>query len=186
MVGTLSLALRGAEIPLFLVHVVVLILAASSTYLLDDSAVHVTAVVPTLLLRRRLVLLLRGWPVTALSWAAVMILLGWRSPSVPLAALTWELAGVSCLGVAAAAIVSRRGEPEPGNLVASVLGLGFVGVLVCQPLFHVTLLVTDDSRGARSGWWTTVIVVSLTTFVVASRDGAAPRALSLGAHKSRG
>lgn len=179
IVATLSLALRGAEIPLFLAHLVVLILATSSAYLLDDSAVQVTAVVPTSLLRRRLVLLRRGLPVTALSWGAVMSLLGWRSPSVPLAALTWEVAGVSCLGVAAAAIASRLGDPEPGNLVASVLGLSFVGMLIVERTFHLVLLGTDGSGTVRAGWWAAVITVSVIMFVVASRDGAAKGTLSL-------
>jgi hypothetical protein len=185
-VGTLSLALRGAEIPLFLAHLVVLILAAGSAYLLDDSAVHVTAVVPRSLLRRRLRLLLQGWPVTALSWGAVMTLLGWRSPSVPLAALTWEVAGVSCLSVAAAAVVSRHGEPEPGNLVASILGLGFVGVLICQPMFRVTLLIADGSDPARAGWWTAVIALSVTAFLAASRDGATRSNVAASGHRGQG
>ena len=177
IVGTLSLALHGDEIPLLLVHLVVLVLATGSAYLFDDSAVDVTAVVPTSLLRRRLVLLLRGLPVMVLSWGAVMVLLAWRSPSAPLTALSWELAGLSCLGVAAAAIVSRRGDPEPGNLVASVLGLGVIGVLICQPMFHVTLLVTDPAGPVRAGWWAAVVVGSTAVFVVASRDRAAGRRL---------
>ena len=104
-----------------------------------------------------------------------MILLTWRSPSAPLTALSWEVSGLSCLGVAAAAIVSRRGEPEPGNLVASALGLGVIGILICQPMFHVTLLVTDPASPARAGWWAVVIVGSMATLVVASRDRAASR-----------
>ena len=108
IVGGLSLALRGDEVPLLLVHLAVLVLAAGSAYLLDDSANDVTAVVPTSLLRRRLVILLRGLPFAALSWGAVMILLTWRSPSAPLTALSWEVSGLaawvsrrlrSCLGV---------------------------------------------------------------------------------------
>ena len=175
IVGGLSLALRGDEIPLLLAHLAVLVLAAGSAYLFDDSATDVTTVVPTSLLRRRLVILLRGLPFMVLSWGAVMILLTWRSPSAPLTALSWEVSGLSCLGVAAAAIVSRRGEPEPGNLVASALGLGVIGILICQPMFHVTLLVTDPAGPARAGWWAVVIVGSMATLVVASRDRAASR-----------
>ena len=175
IVGGLSLALHGDEIPLLLAHLAVLVLATGSAYLFDDSATDVTTVVPTSLLRRRLVILLRGLPFMVLSWGAVMILLTWRSPSAPLTALSWEVSGLSCLGVAAAAILSRRGEPEPGNLVASALGLGVIGVLICQPMFHVTLLVTDPASPARAGWWAVVIVGSTATFVVASRDRAASR-----------
>ena len=175
IVGGLSLALRGDEVPLLLAHLAVLVLAAGSAYLLDDSATDVTTVVPTSLLRRRLAILLRGLPFMALSWGAVMILLTWRSPSAPLTALSWEVSGLSCLGVAAAAILSRRGEPEPGNLVASALGLLVIGVLICQPMFHVTLLVTDPAGPARAGWWAVVIVGSTATLVVASRDRAASR-----------
>ncbi len=175
IVGGLSLALRGDEVPLLLAHLAVLVLAAGSAYLLDDSATDVTTVVPTSLLRRRLAILLRGLPFMVLSWGAVMILLTWRSPSAPLTALSWEVSGLSCLGVAAAAILSRRGEPEPGNLVASALGLRVIGVLICQPMFHVTLLVTDPAGPARAGWWAVVIVGSMATLVVASRDRAASR-----------
>ena len=175
IVGGLSLALRGDEVPLLLAHLAVLVLAAGSAYLFDDSATDVTTVVPTSLLRRRLAILLRGLPFMVLSWGAVMILLTWRSPSAPLTALSWEVSGLSCLGVAAAAILSRRGEPEPGNLVASALGLCVIGVLICQPMFHVTLLVTDPAGPARAGWWAVVIVGSMATLVVASRDRAASR-----------
>jgi hypothetical protein len=177
IVGGLSLALHGDEIPLLLAHLAVLVLATGSAYLFDDSATDVTRVVPTSLLRRRLVILLRGLPFMVLSWGAVMTLLTWRSPSAPLTALSWEVSGLSSLGVAAAAILSRRGEPEPGNLVASVLGLGVIGVLICQPMFSVTVLVTDPASPARAGWWAAVIVGSTATFVVASRDRAASRLL---------
>jgi hypothetical protein len=71
--------------------------------------------------------------------------------------------------------LSRRGEPEPGNLVAAVLGLCVIGILICQPMFHVTLLVTDPAGPAKAGWWALVMVGSAATFVVASRDHAASR-----------
>lgn len=160
LVGALSLALRGGEIPLLPAHVVVLILAAGSAYLVDDPAAEVTAVVPKSLLRRRIAVVLSGLLVTALAWCAVIAMWEWRSPSIPVVALTWELAGMVALGVASAALVSRRGEPEPGNLVASSLGLVFVGVLIVQPMLHVTVLVTSGDDPARASWWAAVVLGS--------------------------
>jgi len=168
----LTLVMRGDEVPVFLVQPGVLVLAAGAAYLLDDTAREATDVVPHSLLRRRVGRVLPGLLVLALGWMSVAQVLRWRSPSVPLDTLTWEVVGLSCLALAAAATVARRGEGEPGNMVASAGALVFLGLLIAQPLLHVRLLVTSADGSARSGWWATVIVVALLTFVVASRDPA--------------
>lgn len=168
LVAALSLALRGSEIPLLLAHLLVLVLASGSAYLLDDPAAQVTAVVPRSLLRRRLAVALPGLLVVAVAWCAVIAFWDWRSPSIPAVALTWELAGLIALGVAAAAVVSRRGEAEPGNLVVSSLGLVFIGVLLVQPMMHLTVLVTSSEDPTRATWWAAVILGSGATAFASS------------------
>jgi hypothetical protein len=168
----LTLVMRGDEVPVFLVQPGVMVLAAGAAYLLDDTAREATDVVPRPLLRRRVGRVLPGLLVLALGWISVAQVLRWRSPSVPLDTLTWEAIGLSCLALAAAATVARRGEGEPGNMVASAGALLFLGLLIAQPLLHIRLLVTSVDDAARSGGWAALIVVALMTFVVASRDPA--------------
>ncbi len=178
LVATLTLAQRGDEVPLFLTHVVVLFVAAGPAYLLDDIAEAVTAVVPRSLLRRRLVIVGNGLLIAAVGWAAVALLLHWRSPSVPLTALTWETAGLISIGLAASAVASRYGVSEPGNLVASALGLVVVGVLVAQPLLSFTALITTSDGRPRAGWWATTICAAALAFVITSREGGRSRSVS--------
>ena len=131
---------------------------------------EVTAVVPRPLLQRRLVIVGRGVVMAAVAWVIVALLLQWRSPSVPLAALTWETAGLLWIGIAASAIASRHGESEPGNLVASALGLVVAGVLVAQPLLPFTVLITASDGPVRSAGWATTTCAAVVAFVVASRE----------------
>jgi hypothetical protein len=168
LVGLLAALLPADEIPLLPVHLTALALAASAAYLVDDSSREVTEVVPHSLLRRRLVVALPGGAVIAATWAAVALLLDARSAPLPLAALTWQTAGLGCVVLAASAVVALRGEAEPGNLVASTSMVVQMGVLVVQPVRDHTLLVEAPDASARAGWWVAVIVVAALSFVVAS------------------
>ena len=170
LLAVLTLAQHGGEVPLFTTHLVVLLLAAGPAYLLDDTAADVTAVVPRSLLHRRLVIVANGVLVSAVAWGAVVLLLAWRSPSLPLWALTWETAGLIWIGLAASAVVFRHGINEPGNQVGSALGLVVVGVLVAQRLLPFPVLVTANDGPARAGWWAITIGAAFATFVIASRE----------------
>jgi len=170
LLGAVTLAERGGEVPLFITHLVVLLVAAGPAYLLDDRSADVTAVVPRPLLRRRSVIVGKGMLVAAAGWGVVVLLLRWRSPSAPLDALTWETAALTWVGLAAAAVVSGHGVSEPGNQVASGLGLLVVGVLVGQRLLPFPVLVTTGDGPARIGWWVTATCSAVAIFVFASRQ----------------
>ena len=169
LVSLMALFMPGREIPIVLAHLVVLVLASGAAYLLDDRAAEVTAVVPRSLLRRRLPVVARGVVVAAAGWATVALVMDRTFVAVPLVALTWEVAGVFWLGVAAAAVVSRR-EIEPGNLVASTLGLLFLGALISRPLPHVTLLISESDGPTHASWWALTILACAAALVFASRD----------------
>ena len=168
---------RNEAVPVFFLQPVVLVLACGTAYLLDDSARAVTEVAPRSRLRRRAGVVLGGLGIVALAWALVVLFLDGRSPATPVAGLTWELAGVSCLCVAASAVVGRRGDAEPGNLVASGAGVLLVGLVVAQPALHLSLLPLTGEGPVHAGWWAGVVVAALVTAVIASRDvaSAGPR-----------
>lgn len=172
LVGGLVTAGVGDDVTPFFLQPVVLVLAAGAAYLFDDDARPVTDVVPRSLLRRRVGIVLPALSVTAAAWGAVAWVVHSRSPSAPLAALTWELAGLTCLILAAAAVVARLGEREPGNLVASGAGLLLVGGLLAQPVLHLRLLATTGDAPVHAGWWAGLVVLSCAATVVASHDPA--------------
>ena len=171
LLGVVTLAQRGHEVPLLMAHLVALLLAAGAAYLLDDTAAEVTAVVPKTLLQRRLRAVRNGLLAASAGWSIDALVLHWRSPSVPLPALTWEVAGLVSIAVASSGVVSRFGENEPGNRVASGLGLVFLAVLVAQHLLPFTLLVTGPAGPDRGGWWAATIGLAAATFVLASGQG---------------
>lgn len=168
LVGLLAALLPGDRIPLLPVHLTALALAASAAYLVDDGSQQVTDVVPQSLLRRRLVVALPGSAVIAAAWTAVAVLLLGQSSALPVAALTWQTAGLGCLALATSALVALLGEAEPGNLVASTSTVVLMGILVIQPIRGHSLLVPGADAPVRAGWWVGVIVVATITFVVAS------------------
>jgi hypothetical protein len=169
LVVVLALLVDGPQLALLQAHLVVLVLATGAAYLLDDRAAQVTVVVPRSLLRRRLEIVAAGFVVAAAGWGAVVLLLERAFASVPIAALTVEAAGLFWIGAAVAAVASRH-DIEPGNLVASTIGLVFIGLLLSQPLLHETLLVTDAGDPLHAGWWALTILASLATLTVASRN----------------
>jgi len=176
LVGVLSTVMRGDEIPLFLLQPVFLVLAAGAAYLLDDESKSMTDVVPASLLRRRTSRVLAGFAVLAVGGAGLAGMLKWWAPSAPLPALAWETAGLAFLAVAASAFTARHGESEPGNLVTSAGALIFVGVLILQPMLHVTWLVRSPEDPAHRGWWAAVMLVAVLTFLLSSREWSPLRA----------
>lgn len=176
LVGVLSTIVRGDEIPLFLLQPVVLVLVAGAAYLLDDASKSLTDVVPPSLLRRRSSRILAGFAVLAVGGVVLAGLLQRWAPSAPLPALAWETAGLAFLVVAVSAVTARYGESEPGNLVTSVGALIFIGVLILQPMLHVTWLVSSPEDPAHGGWWAAVMFAAALTFFLSSREWSPFRA----------
>ena len=168
--GLLSTLSGDGDVPLFFLHLVIVILVAGAAYLLDDSAKQVTDVVPRSLLQRRLVLMLAGFSVLVAGWGALAAMLQWWAPSAPLEALAWESAGLAWMAVAGSAVLARRGDPEPGNLVASAGALLVAGVLVFQPMLHVNVLIDEPTDPVHDGWWTSLIVAAAITLAACSRE----------------
>ena len=170
---TATMVMRGAEIPLFVAHLVVGVLAAGAAYLIDDPAAEATAVVPRSLLRRRLRTVLPGLGVICVAAVPIAGVLQWRSPTLPLGLLAWETAGLAGWALAAAAIVFRS-DPEPGNLVAALLGLLVLGALIGQSRLPINLLKTDSSDAIGAGWWAVLALASATVLLWTS-SGPRPR-----------
>jgi hypothetical protein len=168
MVVGLSIVVRD-EIPLLLLQPVVLVLAAGAAYVLDDPSRSLTDVVPPSLLRRRAYRVLAGCLVLAAGGAILAALLQWVAPAAPIPALAWETAGLVFLAVAVSAVTARYLESEPGNLVSSAGALIFLGVLILQPILHLTWLVSSPADPARKGWWAAIMFASALTFVLCSR-----------------
>ena len=176
LVVVLATVMRGDEIPLFLLQPVVLLLAAGAAYLLDDESKSMTDVVPASLLRRRTSRVLAGFAVLAGGGAVLAGMLQWWAPSAPLPSLAWEAAGLAFLAVAASAVTAGHGESEPGNLVTSAGALIFLGVLILQPMLHVTWLVRSPEDSAHAGWWAAIMLAAALTFLLSSRKWSPPRA----------
>jgi hypothetical protein len=175
LVGMLSIIVRGDGIPLFLLQPVVLVLAAGAAYLLDDESKSMTDVVPASMLRRRTSRILAGFAVLAAGGTVLAGLLQRWAPSAPLPALAWETAGLAFLAVAASAVTARYGESEPGNLVTSAGALIFIGVLILQPLLHLTWLVSSPDDSAHGGWWAALMFAAALTFLLSSREWSPSR-----------
>jgi hypothetical protein len=153
-----------------------LALAAAAGYLLDDPAAAVTSTVPRPLWRRRSVTVVRGLAVLAANWTLLLALLEWRASGLSAIPVTAQTAVIALLALTAAALLARRGEPEPGNLVASAVVLTGVGALLVQPLLGVTIFLSADSTGeqaaSRIAWWTAVALSATVVLLAASRDPA--------------
>jgi hypothetical protein len=170
----LLVAVATDEVPSIVVRVAELVLAGGAAYLLDDAAAAVTVAVPRSFWQRRAPSLLSGGGILALSWIGVLVVLRWQQSALPLPALTGELAVLCCLAVAAAAVLVRRGEREPGNQVApGVLMLGLTAVMA-EPLLRLTIFVPDDGTGGapRQLAWLAAGALALAVVLVASRDPA--------------
>jgi hypothetical protein len=102
----------------------------------------------------------RGLAVLAASWTLLLALLEWRVSGLSAIPATFETAVIALLALSAAALLARRGEPEPGNLVGSAVVLTGVGALLVQPLLGVTIFLsvdsTDEQAASGLAWWAAV------------------------------
>ena len=156
------------------VQVAGLALAAGAAYLLDDPAAAVTVTVPRSLWRRRSATVVRGLAVLTATWTVLLVLPRRGGDGLDDPAVTVQTAGVALLALAAAAVLARRGTPEPGNLVAPAVALVGIGALLLQPMLGVTLFVGADRPPDNwLSWWVGVVIGMLLVLLAAWRDPAA-------------
>ena len=174
VLGLLSLTERPVASLLVLVG---LVMMAPAGYLLDDPAADILAASPATLMRRRAlrvtlgaVVLLVGWLV-ALDRGAFLEDYG----SLPLGAVSLEVAAFGCLTLAIAAIAARRGDRSPGITAAvglvMVVALLFVARQAVPPSWPLPEM--QPNVHYRRWWW--VAAVSLALIAWSSRDPAARR-----------
>jgi hypothetical protein len=150
-------------------------LAGGAAYLLDDAAAQLTTVAPRGPWRRRGPVLAAGIGLLAGAWLGVLAVLQWRDARPPVAESSAELLVMGLAGLAAAALLFRLGDHEPGVIVAPmivVLGLGLTIVesVVGSPIF----LADAEPTLARVVGWSAAGALAALMIVVAGRDVAGP------------
>jgi hypothetical protein len=153
-----------------------LALAGAAAYLLDDAAAPLTTLTPRGPWRRRGPVLVVGVGLLAGAWLGVLLVLQWRHVRPPAVESSAELLVIGLVGVAAATVLFRLGDHEPGAIVAPmvvVLGLGlvFVESLVGSPVY---LTGAEPSLGRTAGWCAAG-TLALLTIVAAGSERTTPR-----------
>lgn len=165
--------------PAPLLVLVGLVVAAPAGHLLDDPAADVFAPSPTTLGRRRLERLALGGPLLALGWAIVVdrarFLDGFES--LPLGALTVEVATFGLLTLAIAALAARHGDHSPGVTASVGLVMAVAVLFVASQSLPASLPVPQLDPGAHPRRWWWVGALSLAVLGWCSRDpgAVAPR-----------
>jgi hypothetical protein len=156
-----------------------LALAGGAAYLVDDAAATLTTVAPKGTWRRRSPALVLGTALLAGGWAAVLLLLR-RADALPAAlAASGEPVVLGLVAVAAATVLVRSGDPEPGARVGPALVLLGIGLLIAESVLHRPLLLPWQGA-AGTGLtlaWVGVALLSVLVALWASRDPAAGRTL---------
>src|SRR4029079_12040762 len=169
-----AIARPGAGVSPFVVQVAELALAGGAAYLLDDAAAPLTTVTPRGLWQRRARGLAGGAALLAGAWAVVLLLLAWQASRPPLIATSGELT-VLCLGsLAAAAVLFRRGDPQPGVRVAPVVVLTGVTLIIAGSMLRETISMPGGVSGpaAIRVAWVVGGLVAAVVLAWASRDPA--------------
>jgi hypothetical protein len=163
----------GEGLPVLAVSVAQLVLAAAAAYLVDDSAAPVTGVMPRPLWRRRAEVVTPGALMLAGAWAVVLVIVAGRAPRSTYVALSLEAATLALIALAAAALVARHGEDEPGAIVAPTVVLTGLALLLFQPMLHVRFFAEPgDELDPRLAAWVAFGALALLTLAGASRDSA--------------
>jgi hypothetical protein len=171
----LALALPGEGVSPFVIRMTEVLVAGGAAYLLDDAAAPLTGVTPRGVWRRRLPAGLMGVGVLSTAWLIILLVLRWQESMPPVLATTGEVVVLSVAALAVAAVLARRGDPEPGGQVAPLFGLFCLAALLADSLFEVTLFVPWDTGEPSVGVttaWMTAGVVAVAVVVGASRDPA--------------
>ena len=162
----------------FVARVAGLALAGGAAYLLDDAAAQLTSVVPRAQWRRRAPVVGVGAALLAGAWLGILVVLQWRDAQPPVASSSAELLVMSLVAIAAAALLFRLGDPEPGAIIAPmvvVLGLGLVilGSVVRAPIY---LSDAEPVPGRVAGWCAAGALAVLTIVVSSSPRRPLPAA----------
>ena len=173
-----TVAIPGGGASPFVVRIAEFLLAGGAAYLLDDAAAPLTAVTPHSVWRRRSAIVLAGAGLLTATWLGILLVLRWQDALPPVLLATAEVV-VLCLGsLAAAAVLVRRGDPEPGGQVAPVIGLLGIGALMADSMLRVALFVPWEAGEPALGIglaWATGAVLAVAVIIGASRDPASRR-----------
>ena len=177
LVVVVALAYPGQGVSSFVVRIAEFLLACGAAYLIDDAAAAVTATAPRTLWRRRAPVLVGGLGILGTSWIGILVLLRWQASALPLVGVTWEVVVLCTLAVAAATVLARHGEPEPGSQLAPGLFLLGMTAVMAEPILQVAIFVPERGMGgdARQLWWWGVFVIAVVTVLLASSDPARGR-----------
>ena len=119
--------------------------------------------------------MLAGAGLLTATWLGILLVLRWQDALPPVLLATAEVV-VLCLGsLAAAAVLVRRGDPEPGGQVAPVIGLLGIGALMADSLLGVALFLPWEAGEPALGIglaWATGAVLAVAVIIDASRDPA--------------
>jgi hypothetical protein len=150
-------------------------LAGSAAYLVDDASASLTTVSPQGTWRRRAPVLGVGAVLLAGAWAGVLLVLARTSGSASVTVSSAELATLAVGAVAAATVMVRYGDAEPGSRVGpAVLLVGFALLVVGSALHRSLLLPWDETPGAAHVLaWLGAALLALAVTLWASRDPAA-------------
>lgn len=154
-----------------------LLMVAPFGYLFDDAAADVTAPSPSTLARRRLTRLALGAPVLIVGWLIAIERGGYLEgyETLPIGALTAEIAALACFTLAVSAVAAGRGDRAPGLSAA-------IGLLMAVALLFMVRQAVPSSWPIpelqpdvhhRRWWWVTAVSLALVAW--SSRDPAARR-----------
>ena len=169
-----ALVQPGAGIPPFVARIAEFGLAGGAAYLLDDAAAPLTAVTPPGPWRRRAPALVGGGAVLAAAWLGVLLVVDWQDSRPPGGRAAFELLVLGLSAVAAAAVLVRRGDPEPGVLVAPSMVLLGITAVIGEAVLRTQILLPWDGgvdRGLATAWAGAGLLVS-GVLLLAMRDPA--------------
>jgi hypothetical protein len=176
LIAVASVARPDEGVPGMVVLMSELLLAGGAAFLLDDAAVALTTVTPLGLWRRRLPRLVSGGILLLVAWLLILAALRWQDSLPAVTLVTGELAVLCLIALAAAGVVSARGEAEPGSQVAPVVGLVGLGALIADLLVETAIFVPWDRSGGLGVRvaWICLGGLAVLILAVSSRDPARP------------
>jgi hypothetical protein len=160
----------------FVARVAELALAGGAAYLLDDAAAQLTTVVPRAEWRRRAPVVGAGAALLAGAWLGILVVLQWKDAQPPIVASSAELLVMGLVAIAAAALLFRLGDPEPGTIIAPMVVVAGLGLVVAGSLVRAPIYLTDaePTPGRLAGWCAAAVLAGL-TIVVSSSPRRRPR-----------
>jgi hypothetical protein len=164
------LVLAGDDPPLVPLRLALAALAAAAAYVLDEPAAGAVDAVPRTRRRRT------GDRIPAVAfptgvWVAGIAAMELRVPSTPAVGLLVEGVGAVAIAVALAAVLRSPGRAEPGDVVASTVGVVILaGVVLDPPLWWPVPPFPVVAGWAGSTALRAALTVAAAAVVAASRD----------------